>query len=194
MKKRILTLVLLCFVAFINAQKTYLKVTKSDKAYDYMIYPPGTKFELKNQEGDIILSNSDEPGMMTIDENFTLYVYPSWKDEAEIFKLKNGKVEKILTSHSSIKGLIGHSIKNNDITMKKTVIKSEASPKLYNATFEFSNGVEASYIDGEFKATLNGESLRVQYKYIVYSNLGVLKLSFDPRDGETWWVFESNKD
>ncbi len=193
MKKRILTLVLLFFAAFINAQKTYLKVTKSDKTYDYMIYPPGTKFELKNQEGDIILSDSDEPGMMTFDENFTLYVYPSWKDEAEIFKLRNGKVEKLLTSNFSRKTLIGHSVNNNGITMKKTLVKSDINPELYNATFKFSNGIVATYTDGEFKASLNGERLRAEYKYIIYSDLGVLKLSFNPRNSETWWIFEEKK-
>ena len=57
-------------------------------------------------------------------------------------------------------------------------------------TFKLSNGIEFSYVDGKYNATLNNKYLDIKGKYVIDSKLGILKISFNPNNGETWWVFE----
>ncbi len=178
------------------AQKTYLKITKSDKANDYEMYPPGTKFELKNKHGYILFKNSDEPGIIEIEEDYTLYVYPSWKDDADVFKLTEGKVEKILTSNYSKTELEKHSIKSNAVSAIYTVSDSRQREGKKNLEFKLSNGITFKYEDGKYRAYLNEEEnyLNIESKYLIESELGTLKLSFNASTGVVWWVFESVED
>lgn len=194
MKTKQLTTLLasLCFVMFGYSQNTYLKITKSDKANDYEMYPPGTKFELKNAHGYIIFKNSDEPGIIEIDEDYTLYVYPSWKNDADVFKLTDGKVEKILTSGYSKTQLKEYSIKSNGVSAEYTVKDSEALEGKKNLKFKLSNGITFEYNDGKYRAYLNEEEnyINIDGNYLVESDSGILKLSFNPNTGVVWWVFE----
>ena len=59
--------------------------------------------------------------------------------------------------------------------------------------FEISNGITFTYKDGEYTSTLNDKKLEIDGKYVIESKLGTLKISFNPRNGETWWVFEENE-
>ncbi|RNC86942.1 MAG: hypothetical protein ED556_05830 [Winogradskyella sp.] len=178
------------------AQKTYLKVTKSNEAHDYVMYPPGTKFELKTKEGYIVFKNSDQPGNIDIEDKHTLYVYPSWKDDADIFELTEGKVEKLLTYKfsDSRKASGVKSIHSNGVTATSNVSNSETIEGKKNLEFVLSNGIKFIYEDGVYNATLNEEELTIKYKYLIYSDLGVLKLSFNSSNGKVWWVFEPTKE
>tara|TARA_R110000737_G_scaffold352368_1_gene398131 strand:+ start:185 stop:406 length:222 start_codon:yes stop_codon:yes gene_type:complete len=62
-----------------------------------------------------------------------------------------------------------------------------------NARLEFSNGIIFNYDDGKFNATLDGDYLDINGKYLIQSYLGVIKLSYSPKSGEIWWVFEPKK-
>ncbi|WP_435413136.1 hypothetical protein [Psychroserpens mesophilus] len=197
-------LILLLISYFAEAQNTYLKITLSDQKNDYVSFPPNTKFELFDATDTKVYSNSDRIDMYKIDTMHTLVVYPSWKDTTDTFKITNGKVEQVDNS-AYFKALSEHS-KNqtnnygaysydetqftNGLTMKKIIYPSAVNPELYNATFEFNNGISASYLDGKFVATLNNKQLQVEGHYLIYSNYGLIKLSFRPSNGETWWVFE----
>ncbi|WP_422107952.1 hypothetical protein [Winogradskyella sp.] len=190
----------LLLIAFITcatyAQKTYLKVTKSNDAYDYELYPPGTKFELKNKHGYIIFKNSDDPGSIEITEKHTLYVYPSWKDEPTIYKLTEGRVEKLLTHRftDSNTNIDATSASSNGVTATSKVTESETIEGQKNLEFTLSNGITFAYTDGIYSATLGEKILSIKYKYLVYSDLGVLKLSFNATTGKVWWVFEPTKE
>ena len=197
MKTKLLTLTFALLLTWIgNAQKTYLKITKSDDGHDIVMYPPGTSFELKTTEGYIIFKNSDDPGIIEIEEKHTLYVYPSWKNDADIFVLTEGKVEKVLTS--TYRDTYKHSgktaISNNGVTATSKVTDSESLDGQKNLEFKLSNGITFNYTDGLYSATLNEKPLTIKHKYLVYSHLGVLKLSFNTHNGKVWWIFEPNKE
>ncbi|WP_299521615.1 hypothetical protein [Winogradskyella sp.] len=197
MKIKLLTLVFaILFLSMGNAQKTYLKITKSDNVHDFEMYPPGTKFELKTKEGYIIFKNSDDPGIVEIEEKHTLYVYPNWKDDADIFVLTEGKVEKVLTStyNDSHKNSGKTATSNNGVTSASKVTDSEILEGKKNLEFTLSNGITFTYTDGVYSAALDEKILIIKYKYLIYSDLGVLKLSFNTNNGNVWWVFEPTKE
>ena len=58
-----------------TAQKTYLKIVQDGHA---TYYPPGTRFQLKNPHGYIILKYSETPRVENIDGDYTLIVSPNW--------------------------------------------------------------------------------------------------------------------
>jgi hypothetical protein len=196
MKTKIFTLTLILTLAWIgNAQKTYLKITNSEIGEDVIMYPPGTEFELKTKEGYIIFKNSGDEGVIDITEKHTLYVYPSWKDSTDVFVLTDGKVEKVLTStyQDSHEHSDTNKLKNNGITASSKVTDSKTLEGKKNIEFKLSNGITFNYTDGLYSATLGDKNLTVKNKYLIYSDLGILKLSFNPSNGEVWWVFEASK-
>ncbi|MDO1501031.1 hypothetical protein Q2T40_12895 [Winogradskyella maritima] len=184
--------VLLLTINFGFAQETYLKITKSDKENDFEMYPPGTKFELKNKHGYIVFKNSNDPGIITIDDAYTLYVYPSWKNDADVFNLKEGKIENVLTSAHSQMPTKAYSIKSNGVSGSYTVTDSKDRKGKKNLQFKLSNGITFLYEDDKYRAYLNEEYnyIRIKGKYLIESELGTLKLSFNPDNGVVWWVFE----
>ncbi|MDT0559148.1 hypothetical protein RM697_10835 [Ichthyenterobacterium sp. W332] len=190
--KTLYTLIALMHIVTLNAQNTYLKITKSNKANDYVMYPPGTKFELKTKEGYIIFKNSDNPGVIEIDEAYTLYVYPNWKDDSDIYKLSEGKLEKILTSSYYKTDLKRHITKLNKITAEYTVTDSKKREGKKNLKFKLSNGITFEFNDSKYRAYLYEEEnyLNIEGKYLIESELGTLKLSFNTSNGIVWWVFE----
>jgi len=195
-KTKLTTLVLCLFISFsVYSQTTYLKITKSNEANDYEMYPPGTKFELKNEQGYIVFKNSDDPGEINIDGDYTLYVYPSWKNTADIIKLKKGRLEKVLKKTYTMPIHQYNTIQSNGVTASFKVTDSEVLKGKKNLYFELSNGITFKYIDGKYNAYLNedGNYLNIVNKYLVKSKMGTLKLSFNPINGETWWVFEPSK-
>ncbi|WP_299123818.1 hypothetical protein [uncultured Winogradskyella sp.] len=198
MKAKQLTTLIVCIgIAMAGySQKTYLKITKSKKANDYEMYPPGTKFELKNEQGYIVFKNSDQPGIIEIDEDYTLYIYPTWKEDADIFELTEGKVEKILADSYSEEDSDDHSIKSNGISANYTVSDSKEREGKKNLEFKLSNGITFIYEDDKYRAYLNEKHnyIRIEGKYLIQSEIGTLKVSFNPNNGVVWWVFEPVKE
>lgn len=82
---------------------------------------------------------------------------------------------------------------SSTISATKTVTHSKVKKGRKNLVLKFTNGIKFSYIDGKTGATLNGKDIYVKGKYLVYSKLGVVKISFNPKNGETWWVFDADK-
>ena len=189
-----------------NAQSRYLKITLSKETSDNVSFPPGTKFELKNGNDELVYSDEDSTSEFIITEKHKLIVYPNWKASTDVFHISAGKVEQIDTKLFGIRSTAKKEKRKsktyvydrdkytNGLNMKKTLEFSEVNPELYNATFEFSNGIIATYKDGEFTAKLDGEDLIVGNKYFIYSKFGIIKLSFRPSNGETWWIFEPAKE
>lgn len=194
LKKSLLGLLAMIFTLVLNAQKTYLKITKSNEANDYVMYPPGTKFELKTKEGYLIFKNSDDPGVIEIKETYTLYVYPDWKDDADVFELTEGKVEKVLTSSYSETNHGTYT--SNGVTANYNVTDSEEFEGEKNLEFKLSNGLTFIYEDKKYRAFLSESDnyVRIKGRYIISCELGTLKISFNEKTGKTWWVFENNND
>ncbi|WP_412560369.1 hypothetical protein [Winogradskyella sp. MIT101101] len=185
----------LCTALISYSQRTFLKITQSENAIDVIVYPPGTKFELKTKEGYIVFKNSDDPGTLDIDDEYTLYVYPSWKDAVDVFKLTEGKVEKVLTSTYTDDENNSQSTENNDVTAHFTVSDSKEREGKKNLNFKLSNGITFIYEDDKYRAYLNEEDnyIRIKGTYVIETELGTLKLSFNPSNGVVWWVFDKKQ-
>ncbi len=67
---------------------------------------------------------------------------------------------------------------------------SDKNPNLYNLLAVFNNGLVFKYEDGNVRAWLDNEEVEVTNHYLVQTQEGLLKASFDPKDGEFWYVFE----
>ena len=209
-QKTLLTLVLaLLATHFLIAQQhKYLKISLSNAKNDFVSFPPGTKFQLTDETNKVVYSDKDTADSYVIDKAYKLTVYPAYKETSDIFRLTEGKVEMVDNS-AYFKAIKQHKKETNSqdygayrydkngftngLTMKKTLEFSPVNPKQYNATFEFNNGITATYTDGEMIALLDGKQLKVEGNYIIYSKFGLIKLSFRSSNGETWWFFEPNK-
>lgn len=178
-----------------NAQNTYIKFKVDDKESKYIMYPPGTKFEVKTKEGYIQMKNSENPYKLYIEsEGFRLYVYPTYKSEKDVYHLEKGaSLELVLTKHFKDNDSNNLNYNHNSLTGLKKITDSKSLESKKNLYFKLSNGIEFSYVDGKYNATLNNKYLDIKGKYVINSKLGTLKISFNPNNGETWWVFESKE-
>ncbi|WGD34993.1 hypothetical protein [Olleya sp. YS] len=218
MKTKILTTVMtLIFLLVSNlafSQNDYLKITRSNNNDDFIKYPPGTTFKLKDEKGKVVYSDTSSNREFIIDKSYTLTVFPPYKKSYNTYKLTEGKLEiknnkeyfVALKKHKKKSKTSQNNKSKNDsqdnnsevtytggISMKKTLLPSAEKLNTYNATFEFSNGIKASYKDGKMMATLDGKTLKIENKYLIYSDYGLIKLSYNPNNGETWWVFDPKK-
>ncbi|SHH41501.1 hypothetical protein [Winogradskyella jejuensis] len=207
--KVLASIALLMLMNLTFGQNDYLKITKSDKENDFIKYPPGSRFELTDTNNNIVYSDKSSEKEFIINQTYKLTVYPTYKNTSNIYYLSEGKIEiksnaeyfKAIKEHSTRKknkqdyGYYEYDKSNftNGLTMKKTLHKSSSNPKIYNATFEFNNGITMTYIDGEMTAEQNGEPLKIEGNYIIYTKSGVIKLSYRPTNGETWWFFKTYK-
>ncbi|GAA4961498.1 hypothetical protein GCM10023315_06910 [Algibacter aquimarinus] len=188
--KSILIIIGITCCNFCFTQNTYLKITENNKTS--ISYPPETKFVLKNKEGYYILKESNTPLVFKIDEPYTLDVFPDYKKEKDVYNLTNGKIELIYNpSYDSnyIENRVKH--ESNGISLVKTTFtNSTLNEEESNVIIEFSNGVIFSYTDEKVVAKLNGVSLHINGKYLIYSDSGIIKLSYNPKSKQIWWVFE----
>ena len=187
------TIVFIVFLASsfcLNAQKTYLKIYKDNSSDNVIMYPPGTKFELRNPQNYIILKNNETPSVHKINGDYTLTVYPNYKKDKDVYKLTKGKVELALTKDFGKRQNKFIRIDKNAITAHKKVTDSEVYEGEKNLEFELSNGITFSYKDGKYYAKLKDDYLNIKHKYIIESKLGTLKLSFNSSTGTLWWYFE----
>ena len=188
--RTIITILILCSLNMSQAQKTYLAIYSDASESGVIMYPPGTAFELYDRDENLVLNQDSFEGEFSIEEAHTLYVSPSWKEEQDVFKLENARIEVLLTKDYQRSEIKHSPITSHGVTVTKSLTDSTVNPKEKNVRLEFSNGIIFTYSDGIAKATLNGNSLEIEHKYLVYSELGVAKISYNPKNGVTWWVFE----
>lgn len=121
---------------------------------------------------------------------FTQYVH--LKKDGVIVK-KGASLELVLTKHFKDNDSNNLNYTHNSLTGLKKITDSKSLESKKNLYFKLSNGIEFSYVDGKYNATLNNKYLDIKGKYVINSKLGTLKISFNPNNGETWWVFESKE-
>jgi len=188
--KWITFLMLMVFSLNNVAQSTYLKFTNTEKNTS-ISYAPNTKFEVKNKHGYIQMKNANSPYQLKIEEEgYTLTVYPSYKNGKDIYTLYKGAIIERVFAEDNIHDNSNYTISNTNVTGTKKVTKSLVKKNKYNLEFELSNGITFTYKDGKYTSSLNDKKLDIDGKYVIESKIGTLKISFNPRNGETWWVFE----
>lgn len=128
MKTLVTTLIILISIVS-NAQSTYLKFKVDDKESKYIMYPPGTKFEVVSKEGYIQMKNTNNPYKLEIEnEGFKLYVYPNYKTEKDVYHLEKGAYLELVLSkpYNNHKSKISNNKnKSTNIAAKKTVTNSK---------------------------------------------------------------------
>jgi hypothetical protein len=183
-----------------------------------IIYPEGTTYEVVDAQGLQQKPDKVDEGakFFTVDNELTIVVYPSYRpnkadripvkgDRLRVFETaqdaqrygwaKNWQEGKIVLNHDDGGQYISRpygmekKYKQGAAMRKKIVLASEKRPGQYNLKLYFKNGLEFHYEDGEVTASLNGEGLIVEGKYLVHTKMGTAKISFNPKTGETWWVF-----
>lgn len=203
--KTVVSIIIIMMINLGFGQNDYLKITRSDAKNDFIKYPPGTTFELIDESNTVVYSDKSTERAFIITKPYTLKVNPPYKEGSNSYYLKEGKVEiksnadyfEAIEKNTKTDNYGTYTYNENDFTnglnMKKTLEPSTVDPKKYNATFEFNNGITAVYTDGKMIAVLDGKELKVEGRYLIYSEYGLIKLSFRPSNGETWWVFEPYK-
>lgn len=194
MKNTIITISLLLSISSFS-QKTYLAIYQDDLKESVIMYPPGTEFELRNEHNYIILKYSETPRVFEMDGKYTLIVKPDYKDEPDVFEFDNaGQIElsETIRYGQSDSNKYESSSGYNGVTAEKILTDSKTTDGSKNLEFKLSNGIIFRYIDGIYNAILNGDYLDIKGKYMIASDLGTLKLSFNPKTGTVWWVFENN--
>ncbi|MEN0050109.1 MAG: hypothetical protein AAF806_23800 [Bacteroidota bacterium] len=166
-------------------------------------YPTGTTYKVLNTN-DIAIEGKEQESVTIYDANdYKLIIYPTYKKSPDIFKFKNQQI-KILESVSHVDPIKFHqsisTAKDNnygqysgDVKIEKLLVKSKQFPEEYNCVLTLSNGIVFSYIDGEAAATFYDEILDIKGKYVFESELGTTKLSYNPKNGEVWYFFESSE-
>ncbi|WP_299213326.1 hypothetical protein [uncultured Dokdonia sp.] len=216
MKKKISFLIaVLCIVFTANATETsYLKI-KLDNQKE-ISYPPGVGFIAQDADGNTVLSPSELETIKVYEVQMpiTLFVFTTWNDEPDVYEISSGtlslgetdidynpdttytygRAKKGETYGRTKKGeTYGRStMMSNGLSMTRARYFANDAKTGYNASIEFSNDVIFYYRDGAVSAWQNGKDLEITGNYLIKTNKGIIKLSYDPSDKELWWVFDKN--
>ena len=208
--KSIATLFLLLSGLIGHGQDYFALIKKNDQiTYNY---PSNVSITLIDAEGNRRPILKDDAFDVTGD--YTVEIEVPWKDGAEIVKSDGGRLELFIlpeaeqqrrnfwyeTRKSEEVTYNGKTYANPEaldaamaakpVAVKKTITKSDLNPGTYNLSLVFSNNLIVRYDSGKISAWQNGKTLNVKGNYLVQTLEGLLKLSFEPKTGETWWVFE----
>lgn len=179
-----------------------------------IFYPAGTSYEVRNTSGQLSLPTEAFDGTLSFEGSVFLIVFPSYRKRPDEFQIGKG-----LRLYTTVKAAIvaGYAAKGNDeaiwvgdgmfvksqshhvieidrnherISGIKELIESDNRAGKFNVRLQLSNGIRFVYIDGEVRAYLHKKRLTVEEGYIIPSEIGTLKVYFDPDDGEMYWIFE----
>ncbi len=189
----------ICIHAY--GQDYYTIVKKNDEiTYNY---PKNAQITLIDKNGKEKIINGEEAIDVTGD--YTLSIVVPWNDAPEIIKSNGGRLEVFVLSNiyaSDYNERKNKTYKKEIKTYKKSygskpyLTNKEITQKEKNGVYEllavFSNGLVFKYSEGKAWAWINGDKVPVTNHYLVESPEGLLKLSFDPKDGEFWYVFDTN--
>jgi len=186
----ILTATLIC--QFVIAQGKSLKIQLDDESY----YPPNLRFEVLDDTGKQVLTEedleTDKP--IILEGHYTITVFTTWADGKDTYKVYD-------------EALITLEVNSSSVSLNKTEQKSwhNEQPKVveksfnvkngqYDAIIEFENDIFFNYIDGKVEITQNGRPLKLLGKYVVKTSEGFLKISYNPKTKEYWYVFTDTYD
>lgn len=196
-----------------TGESTYLKIELSQKTISY---PPGTPFLAQDSQGNTILNLYElkQVAVFEITIPITLYVFVSWNDAPDVYKLSQGtlslqpsKIHKkevsstkktVPKDHFSRPSDGDYERKSSSKTVHSNVylIKKQFfgydEKTGYNVSLEFSNGITFLYRDGKVNAWSDGKSLQIKNKYIVSALGGELKISYNPKTQKIWWIFDKD--
>lgn len=200
--KTIMLLIILKIGMLTGAQieNAYLKITVDQ--HTEINYPANSSFELVDQNGYTLITSDMISRKYEVSEKATLKLQVSWKATPETIELQKGSVIKYVSKNQQERNkslnrmeISKNAVRNksNGVSIHKKTFVEDDSGYYNNAIIEFSNGVVFKFTDNKVSFTQNGKELDFKKKYVVTTQEGILKLSYDPYTTETWFVFEPNK-
>ena len=176
-------------------------------------YPPGTEYKVLDTEGNQVRLYEKVKHILSYEGDFVLEVRPDYKPGADRYEKTDLRLRITHSNEGAIaidlpslyKRLWHHKPEHDltkkydygqytgDVTLTKKLIPSNKIPNTFNVEARFSNGIEFSYTDGKAEASLDGKELEIEGKFIIKSELGLAKLSFNPHNGVVWYVFEPHR-
>ena len=201
--KTIMLLIILKIGMLTGAQieNAYLKITVDQ--HTEINYPANSSFELVDKNGYTLITSDMMTSEYKVSEKATLKLKTDWKPEPEIIELQKGSVIKYVSKNQQERNLslnrmeiAQNAVRNqsNGVTINKKTFTEDDSGYYSNAIIEFSNGVVFKFTDNKVSFTQNGKELEFKNRYVVTTQDGILKLSYDPYTTETWFVFEPEQD
>lgn len=198
---------------------TFVINPEGDKNKSTFIYPEGTTYEVLNDAQEE-QEPAEQSGKAKIfkGKGLLLVVYPSYRPDkpdripvngdqlyafedataAQEFGYSQGWQKGVIkkNSHEQLESRpLGIEKRYRETTLeRKVVFQSEQRPGQYNLKMYFRNGLEFHYLDGKATASLNGSPQIVEGNYIVHTDLGTAKISFNPEDGQVYWIFLKKKE
>ncbi|MGB5944011.1 MAG: hypothetical protein WBG71_14100 [Leeuwenhoekiella sp.] len=198
MQNLIITITL--FICSLTFGQDYFTIVKKNDNVSYN-YPKNVVMMLIGPDGQqLTLSNEAN---IDVTGDYKVAVYVPWRDTPEIIDAEGGQLEIFKLPAEELKARAYTEEKSGTTSSEKyrhhsnkpkveqrTITPSESKPGRYNLLVTFTNALTFKYEDGVARAWQNGDELEVKNKYLVQTPEGLLKLSFDPSDGETWWFFD----
>ena len=200
--KTIITAIILswAFVTTLYAhdiQDHYLQIVLNDGVD--ISYPPNTGFVLQNETGSAILN----PGRLkqlesfTISKAVTLFVFPNYKNEPDVYEITSGVLYmKPVTydkeTYPPAPSVSSREMSSNGVTLLNKRFFDYDVKTGFDTSLEFSNDVVFYYRDGKAEAWQNGKTLEIEGNYLIKTETGILKISYNPTTKEFWYVFDKN--
>lgn len=190
--KNILKLAISLSFIFTKGQElSYLHIELSNTIENSVSYPPKTNFQLFDQDGNYVLADGELDEPFDIGSRHTLLVYPTYKDKTDTLVIDSGRISmKMGHDNYEISENIDTKMVTdfNKITARKELFESKKTGE-QNLILTFENGLVFLYLDGKAKALFQNQEVPIQGKYVVDFDGGTAKISYNPRNGETWWIF-----
>ncbi|MEL6809979.1 MAG: hypothetical protein AAFP76_01440 [Bacteroidota bacterium] len=190
---------LLAFAAM-NAQDYFTVVKKNDNITYH--YPESAILTLYDAEGNGRKINKGDA--VAVSGDYRVEIDVSWKDKPDVIKSEGGLLEVFVLENtwnggsedqrsSGFTTLNSTKSRPKPVLERKEITPSEKLTGRFNALLAFSNDMVFTYRDGEVKVYEDGVLLEVDGVYIAKGKNETLKLSYDPKKGKFWYVFEKNK-
>ncbi|WGK63902.1 hypothetical protein [Croceiramulus getboli] len=191
--KTILLLFMLVNSFLIQAQSyTHLVIDRGEGMESEINYPPGTEFFLFNEANDMVLSNDNLKEPYAINGLHTLLVTPNYKEGTDKYRMDSGRIYLKTVEYDNKVKPYSENRKGIEITAKKEYFEAK-DPDKKNILVIFNTGLVFRYFDGVARAWYDNEEVDVRGRYLVDTPEGTAKISYNPQNGELWWVFDRSE-
>ncbi|NHF58007.1 hypothetical protein FK220_001555 [Flavobacteriaceae bacterium TP-CH-4] len=195
MKSILPLLILFLSLKMLQAQdQSYLSIELDGGLENEINYPPGTDFHLFNGDGDLVASDGDLEVPYKIVTRHMLIVSPSYKTDTDRYVISSGRI--LMKTHSRTKNdgdtMEGRksNLSGNSVSLLRKEFLEPGNKGEQNILLVFDNDLVFRYFNGEVRAWYDGNEVPIQGMYLIDTPQGTMKISYEPIQGELWWVFE----
>lgn len=191
-------LTLLLTQVLFSQNQPYLYVERGEDEESSISYPPNTEFHLFNEAGDLILSDGDLDEPFEITSTHMLLLQPPYREDTDRLVLNSGRIsmktpyETYIDEKPELPQQNKYGRYTGPIKGTKEYFKSKNEGER-NVLIIFNNDLVFRYFDGEARAWYDGDEVEITGNYIIDLPTSVAKISYNPKNGDSWWVFENKQ-